>query len=76
MKNYSFERVRGSENGEQVELHRKRHGFRLGTRMLCLIIAFLFWLLVTNVRTLREECDSVDADTAVEQSADARGVTA
>ena len=49
MKTYSFERVYGNEAGEQVEIHGKRHGLRLGTKLLCLFLAFLFWLIVTNV---------------------------
>lgn len=49
MKSYSFERVYGNEVGEQVEIHRKNHGLRLGTKLLCLLLAFLFWLIVTNV---------------------------
>lgn len=47
MKNYSFERVNGEE---QVEIHRKNHGFRLGTKLFCLVLAFVFWLVVANVR--------------------------
>ena len=47
MKNYSFERVNGED---QVEIHRKNHGFRLGTKLFCLVLAFLFWLVVANVR--------------------------
>ena len=50
MKTYSFERVYGNEAGEQVEIHGKRHGLRLGTKLLCLFLAFLFWLIVTNVQ--------------------------
>ncbi len=48
MKTYSFERVYGSDVGEQVEIHRKNHGLRLGTKLLCLLLAFIFWLVVTN----------------------------
>ncbi len=50
MKTYSFERVYGNDAGEQVEIHGKRHGLRLGTKLLCLFLAFLFWLIVTNVQ--------------------------
>ena len=49
MKSYSFEHVYGSENGEQVEIHRKSHGFRPGIMILCLLLAFLFWLVVANL---------------------------
>lgn len=54
MKNYSFERVYGAEDGEQVEIHRKNHGFHLGTKLFCLILAFVFWLIVANVRLISE----------------------
>jgi hypothetical protein len=59
MKSYSFERVNGEE---QVEIHRKHHGFRLGTKLFCLLLAFLFWLIVANVRTDKAEADAPDAD--------------
>lgn len=54
MKSYSFERVYGSEVGEQVEIHRKNHGLRLGTKLFCLLLAFLFWLVVTNVALAKD----------------------
>ena len=60
MKSYSFERVYGNEAGEQVEIHRKNHGLRLGTSVLCLLLAFLFWLIVTNV----EFSEKLPADNA------------
>ena len=47
MKSYSFER--SNEEGN-VEIHRKNHGFRLGAKLFCLALAFLFWLAVANVR--------------------------
>ena len=49
MKSYSFEHVYGNDSGEQVEIHRKSHGFRPGIMILCLLLAFLFWLVVTNL---------------------------
>ena len=59
MKTYSFERVFGAENAEQVVIHRKNHGFRLGTKLLCLLFAFLFWLIMVNVKQASpEEIDS------------------
>ena len=54
MKNYSFERVYGGEDGESVEIHGKNHGFRLGTKLFCLLLAFVFWLVVTNVHMASE----------------------
>lgn len=57
MKNYNFERVYGAEEGEQVEIHRKNHGFHLGMKFFCLILAILFWLVVTNVRLISEHDD-------------------
>ena len=47
MKSYSFEHVNGKEN---VEIHRKNHGFRFGTKLFCLVLAFLFWLVIANIR--------------------------
>ncbi|MBR0442866.1 MAG: hypothetical protein IIX15_00860 [Clostridia bacterium] len=61
MKTYSFERVYGNEAGEQVEIHRKNHGLRLGTKLLCLLLAFIFWLVVTNVE-LSNDAPSDGAD--------------
>ena len=60
MKNYSFERVYGAEDGEQVEIHRKNHGFHLGTKLFCLALAFVFWLVVANVRLASEQQDGED----------------
>ena len=62
MKNYSFERVHGSENGEQVEIQRKKRSFRLGTKVLCLLLAFLFWLIVTNVDNFKNNGGADPAD--------------
>lgn len=63
MKTYSFERVYGNEAGEQVEIHGKRHGLRLGAKLLCLVLAFLFWLIVTNV-DLSQNAPENDTDGA------------
>lgn len=60
MKNYSFERVHSPGNEEQVEIQRKKRSFRLGTKLLCLLLAFLFWLIVTNVDTFKNG-DTKDA---------------
>ncbi len=60
MKNYSFERVFGAENDEQVIIHRKNHGFRLGTKLLCLLLAFLFWLVVANIRQVDQGTNETD----------------
>ena len=61
MKNYSFERVYGNESGETVEIHRKSHGFRLGTKILCLLLAFLFWLVVANMNPSTERGQNNEA---------------
>ncbi len=67
MKNYNFERVYGAENGEQVEIHSKNRGFHIVTKLLCLILAFAFWLVVTNVRlNARNESDDFADDLDVE----------
>ncbi len=55
-KNYTFERVNGST--EHVELHRKGHHFHLLARLLCLLLAVAFWLLVS---ALKEPGTSDDA---------------
>ena len=65
MKNYSFERVHGADDGEQVKLHRNKRRFRFGTKLLCLVLAFLLWLVVTNVRLINE---GNQADTGADQS--------
>ena len=59
MKSYSFERVNGEEH---VEIHRKNHGFRLGIKLFCLLLAFLFWLVVANVRLYESGEDTPDPD--------------
>ncbi|MBO5898451.1 MAG: hypothetical protein J6R04_05520 [Clostridia bacterium] len=59
MKSYSFERVNGEEH---VEIHRKNHGFRLGAKLFCLVLAFLFWLVVANVRLHQAGENLPDAD--------------
>ena len=46
-KNYSFEHVDGAS--DHVELHRNRGWhFHLLPKLICLILAFLFWMLVNN----------------------------
>ena len=55
MKNYNFEHSRVAESGEEVELRRKGRGFRLGSKLLCLLLAFVIWLIVTNVNQQSEE---------------------
>ena len=62
MKNYNFERVYGGDEGEQVEIHRKSHGFRLGTKLFCLVLAFAFWLIVANVRLAEQQKNELPSD--------------
>ena len=69
MKNYSFERVYGNEDGETVEIHRKSHGFRLGIKLLCLLLAFLVWLVVANMNPSTER--ESGGETPAAQSQDA-----
>lgn len=46
-KNYSFEHVDGAS--DHVELHRNRGtNFHILAKLLCLILAFVFWLLVAR----------------------------
>jgi hypothetical protein len=46
-KNYSFEHVDGAS--DHVELHRNRKmNFHILPKLLCLILAFVFWLLVSH----------------------------
>ena len=66
MKSYNFEHGRTTENGEEVELQRKGQGFRLGTKLLCLALAFVIWLVVTNVNG--QEDANADSGLQTEQT--------
>lgn len=63
MKNYTFEREYNADGSEEVKLHGKAHGFRLGTKLFCVLLAFLFWLIVTNVHLTLDRQES-EQDTA------------
>lgn len=49
MKNYGFERTYDSGGEERVEIQQKNTFQHLRIRILCLILAFFFWLLIVNV---------------------------
>lgn len=57
-KNYTFERVNGST--DHVELHRKGRHFHLLARLLCLLLAVLFWLLVSALKEPDTKNDDAD----------------
>lgn len=57
-KNYTFERVNGST--DHVELHRKGHHFHLLARLLCLVLAVLFWLLVGALKNTGDTQEPLD----------------
>ena len=54
MKNYNFERVYGPENTEHVEIHSKGHHANWGVKLFCLLAAFVFWLVVTDIRMVEK----------------------
>ena len=49
MKNYGFERVYGADGEERVEIHQKNTFQHLRILILCLFLAFLFWILIVNI---------------------------
>ena len=59
-KNYTFERVNGTT--DHVELHRKGHHFHLLARLLCLLLAVVFWLLISALKTSGTEKDDAKGD--------------
>ncbi|MBQ7337745.1 MAG: hypothetical protein IJW40_04730 [Clostridia bacterium] len=74
-KNYSFERVNGAS--DHVELHRsKGHRFHLLAKLLCLVLALVFWLFVHALQSCELDKDNgaakKDESSAVEQENDDR----
>ncbi len=53
MKNTSFERVYGGQNGDKVEIHGKKKNGHWHLKILSVVLAFLFWLLISNVDTIK-----------------------
>lgn len=59
MKNYSFERVfeNDKDNRQQVVIHRKSRHFNWKTKLLCLLVAIVWWLVVTNINAYKSTPD-------------------
>ncbi|MBE6619991.1 MAG: hypothetical protein E7625_01320 [Ruminococcaceae bacterium] len=53
MKNTSFKRVYGGQSGDTVEIHGKRRNGHWHLKILSVVLAFLFWLLISNVDALK-----------------------
>ena len=55
MKNTSFERVYGGQSGDKVEIHGKKRNGHWHLKILSVVLAFLFWLLISNIDTIKSE---------------------
>ena len=55
MKSNSFERVFGAGNKEQVVIHQKNRRFHLRAKIICLVLAVIFWLVMTNVQSIKQQ---------------------
>jgi hypothetical protein len=65
-KSYNFEHTNGA--ADHVELHRKGHKFHILARLMCLILAVVFWLLVNAWQNNAASADAADSqDTAQTQ---------
>ena len=68
-KSYNFEHSDGSAG--HVELHRKGHKFHILARLMCLILAIIFWLFV---HAWQNNAAPAEADDSTE-SAQSQGQT-
>ena len=53
MKNTSFERVYGGQSGDTVEIHGTKRHRHWPLKILSVILAFLFWLTITNINNIQ-----------------------
>ena len=62
-KSYSFEHVDGAS--DHVELHRSRgHRFHFFAKLMCLLFALIFWLIVQAVGMCAAQADHAGNDEA------------
>ena len=45
-KNYNFESVQTNNSVEEIELHQKHRSFHILAKLVCFLLAVLFWLII------------------------------
>ena len=53
MKNTSFERVYGGQNDHTVEIQGNKRHRHWPLKILSVFLAFLFWLIITNINNIQ-----------------------
>ena len=66
MKNTSFKRVYGGQSGDTVEIHGKKRNGHWHLKILSVVLAFLFWLLISNVDAMKSEQQQKDQQSTQE----------
>ena len=53
MRNTNFERVYGGQNDHTVEIQGQKRHRHWPLKILSVVLAFLFWLIITNVNNVQ-----------------------
>ena len=55
MRSTNFERVYGGHGGHSVEIQGKKRHRHWPLKILSVVLAFLFWLIITNVNNVQSQ---------------------